>query len=257
MNPIPVWSERATVLGMMIIASACSSVSPEVKALFHESEALDARQPLDDAGLDAFVARCVDVADRVETNQDRFHSLDVAFDACGRNGSYAHASAVRSGLFARILPLALGDADLQSLLLIGFAWPGREDPGDSLLETQEFLRYLDQIERRTESIGIAAASYIARVQYMELRDRHCRPLSDSERDRVRRWIGIVESRRADLDSYWGRDVADRCERWRAALDRNRIGMVAEEIEGEDVAGARMKLSDFHGNVVVLSFWGFW
>src|SRR5881397_2162529 len=37
----------------------------------------------------------------------------------------------------------------------------------------------------------------------------------------------------------------------------RVGQPAPEIEGEDIDGNRMKLSDFRGKVVVLDFWGFW
>ena len=36
-----------------------------------------------------------------------------------------------------------------------------------------------------------------------------------------------------------------------------IGRVAPEIEGEDIFGKKLKLSDHRGKVVVLSFWGHW
>jgi hypothetical protein len=36
-----------------------------------------------------------------------------------------------------------------------------------------------------------------------------------------------------------------------------IGKVAPEIEGEDLNGEKMKLSDYRGKVVVLDFWGNW
>ncbi len=36
-----------------------------------------------------------------------------------------------------------------------------------------------------------------------------------------------------------------------------IGKVAPEIEGEDIDGKRMKLSDYRGKVVLLDFWGHW
>jgi hypothetical protein len=37
----------------------------------------------------------------------------------------------------------------------------------------------------------------------------------------------------------------------------RIGKVAPDIEGEDLDGAKFKLSDYRGKVVVLDFWGDW
>ena len=36
-----------------------------------------------------------------------------------------------------------------------------------------------------------------------------------------------------------------------------IGMVAPDIEGEDLDGVKFKLSDYRGKVVVLDFWGDW
>jgi hypothetical protein len=36
-----------------------------------------------------------------------------------------------------------------------------------------------------------------------------------------------------------------------------VGKVAPDIEGEDLDGAKFKLSDYHGKVVVIDFWGNW
>jgi cytochrome oxidase Cu insertion factor (SCO1/SenC/PrrC family) len=36
-----------------------------------------------------------------------------------------------------------------------------------------------------------------------------------------------------------------------------VGSAAPEIEGEDIDGARFKLSDYKGQVVLLDFWGNW
>jgi thiol-disulfide isomerase/thioredoxin len=36
-----------------------------------------------------------------------------------------------------------------------------------------------------------------------------------------------------------------------------VGRVAPEIEGEDLEGGIMKLSDYRGNVIVVTFWGTW
>jgi hypothetical protein len=41
------------------------------------------------------------------------------------------------------------------------------------------------------------------------------------------------------------------------LEHLDIGMLAPEIEGEDLDGVRFKLSDYRGKVVVLDFWGNW
>jgi len=44
---------------------------------------------------------------------------------------------------------------------------------------------------------------------------------------------------------------------RQAADRFAIGEPAPEIEGEDIDGRPMKLSDYRGRVVMLDFWGDW
>jgi hypothetical protein len=36
-----------------------------------------------------------------------------------------------------------------------------------------------------------------------------------------------------------------------------VGKPAPDIEGEDIEGRRLKLSDYRGKVVVLDFWGHW
>jgi cytochrome oxidase Cu insertion factor (SCO1/SenC/PrrC family) len=36
-----------------------------------------------------------------------------------------------------------------------------------------------------------------------------------------------------------------------------IGQLAPDIDGEDLEGKRFRLSDYRGQVVVLTFWGDW
>lgn len=40
-------------------------------------------------------------------------------------------------------------------------------------------------------------------------------------------------------------------------EKLQMGMVAPDIEGEDIDGVKFKLSDYRGKVVVLDFWGDW
>jgi hypothetical protein len=42
-----------------------------------------------------------------------------------------------------------------------------------------------------------------------------------------------------------------------ALGHLAVGKVAPDIEGEDLDGTKMKLTDFRGKVVLLTFWGSW
>jgi thiol-disulfide isomerase/thioredoxin len=55
----------------------------------------------------------------------------------------------------------------------------------------------------------------------------------------------------------GMKLGDRVKPELSELRRLGIGKVAPEIEADDLEGRRMKLSDYRGKVVVLSFWGSW
>ncbi len=41
------------------------------------------------------------------------------------------------------------------------------------------------------------------------------------------------------------------------LENLQLGMVAPDFEATDENGAKWKLSDYRGKVVVVDFWGFW
>jgi hypothetical protein len=67
----------------------------------------------------------------------------------------------------------------------------------------------------------------------------------------------VTEKYADVPRGVGRALGPRAEGFLFELRNLGTGKVAPEIEGEDVDGNPMKLSDFRGRVVVLDFWGFW
>ncbi|MEM8712826.1 MAG: hypothetical protein AAGG01_17885 [Planctomycetota bacterium] len=78
--------------------------------------------------------------------------------------------------------------------------------------------------------------------------------------------GLSEERRAErrqnalrgiVDMYGSTEVGKRAKGELFAMEFLQVGMVAPEIEGVDVDGNPMKLTDFRGKVVVLDFWGFW
>lgn len=64
-----------------------------------------------------------------------------------------------------------------------------------------------------------------------------------------RWgiAGVVQAKK--LSTKAARDLYE--------LRHLQVGMKAPEIEGEDVDGVPLKLSDYAGKVVLLDFWGFW
>jgi thiol-disulfide isomerase/thioredoxin len=78
-----------------------------------------------------------------------------------------------------------------------------------------------------------------------------RTARDAERlfERVLADYPQVELNGAKLEELAKRELFE----WR----RLGVGKVAPEIQGEDLNGRKIKLSDFRGKVVVLTFWGTW
>ena len=56
------------------------------------------------------------------------------------------------------------------------------------------------------------------------------------------------------EGHW---LADKIRGPRFAEEKLQIGLVAPNIEGEDIDGVKFELQDYRGKVVVLDFWGFW
>jgi hypothetical protein len=61
---------------------------------------------------------------------------------------------------------------------------------------------------------------------------------------------------ADVKGFRG-TLGEAAERELFEMRNLAIGKVAPDIEGEDIDGARFKLSDYRGKVVLLDFWGDW
>ncbi|MBL8863058.1 MAG: hypothetical protein JNK02_13765 [Planctomycetes bacterium] len=55
----------------------------------------------------------------------------------------------------------------------------------------------------------------------------------------------------------GRAIGPRAEGALFEIQRLQIGMLAPDIEGEDIQGVPFKLSDYRGKVIFLDFWGHW
>ncbi|HEX5135393.1 MAG TPA: hypothetical protein VFY93_00345 [Planctomycetota bacterium] len=66
----------------------------------------------------------------------------------------------------------------------------------------------------------------------------------------------VKEKYADVPSWEG-TLGARADGGIFEIEHLGIGKTAPEIEGEDLDGKPMKLSDFKGKVVVLDFWGDW
>lgn len=78
-----------------------------------------------------------------------------------------------------------------------------------------------------------------------------KPQSDEDKDLASALAAKAEKLAA------GTELGDQIAAPRFEKERLQIGMVAPDIEGLDLDGKPMKLSDFRGKVVVLDFWGDW
>jgi hypothetical protein len=67
----------------------------------------------------------------------------------------------------------------------------------------------------------------------------------------------VAAKYPDVEAYEDVTLGDRARGDLFEIRNLAIGMVAPEIEGKDVDGKALRLSDFKGKVVVLDFWGNW
>jgi len=66
----------------------------------------------------------------------------------------------------------------------------------------------------------------------------------------------VKAKYADV-AWWQGTLGERADGGIFEIETLGIGKVAPEIEGVDLDGKPMKLSDFRGKVLVLDFWGDW
>jgi hypothetical protein len=67
----------------------------------------------------------------------------------------------------------------------------------------------------------------------------------------------VKEKFGDVEAGFGGTLGDRAEGDLFEIRNLAIGKVVPEIEGEDIEGKPLKLSDYRGKVVVIDFWGNW
>lgn len=81
-------------------------------------------------------------------------------------------------------------------------------------------------------------------------------MEDEDSERFLALLGRCEGEFAEI-VYHRRTLKERAEGDRFEFENLQIGMIAPDIEGEDVDGVAFKLSDYRGQVVVVDFWGHW
>lgn len=76
---------------------------------------------------------------------------------------------------------------------------------------------------------------------------------DPEADRKR----AIELFQLVRKEHQGTPEAEQAAGYLFEIENLQIGMKAPDFEGEDADGRKLRLSQFHGQVVVIDFWGFW
>lgn len=72
----------------------------------------------------------------------------------------------------------------------------------------------------------------------------------------RKALERVVAEYADFENYRGK-IGEQAGGILFKLDKLQLGMVAPEMEAVDENGAKWKLSDYRGKVVLVDFWGYW
>jgi tetratricopeptide (TPR) repeat protein len=119
---------------------------------------------------------------------------------------------------------------------------------------EKFLRAV--IEKNPDNNTKALATYVLAAYLKENAGR-----DDTKKQKEAEEIfESVIAKYPDVQSGFGngdRKLADDAKAHLYEIRNLAIGKVAPDIEGEDVNGEKIKLSDYRGKVVVLDFWGDW
>jgi len=176
----------------------------------------------------------------------------------------------------------------KSFLAYAKAHPGTDDALRSLLQLLRMRRAPDALQEslailkrdHIESEGIKAAIYSLRYMGGYMGGGEAMLLAIVERNPHREAQGPallaiaqiemgrdetkalellkrVKREYGELPHSRGGTLAKAAEAEMFEIENLSVGKTAPEIEGEDIDGAPMKLSDYKGKVILLDFWGDW
>lgn len=148
------------------------------------------------------------------------------------------------GFAAKALGKLLAD-HLSSPALTGLAFPLMY--GGAGLPDDVAAHAVDELALDSPVPAVKATFLYVRA----FRTNRSRLATEAERD-----AAVVNLKMA-LDLAPDSPYAPRIEGLIFEMTRLQVGMVAPEIEGKDLDGNPMKLSDYRGKVLVLDFWGDW
>ncbi len=117
--------------------------------------------------------------------------------------------------------------------------------------------FIDELFEKTESRDVRGV-----ILYYRMLGAKGRELTEEKEPEVRPMMERICKEFHDVELVYpgGRVrglIGELVENELFAYENLRIGKVAPELEGSDVHGKALRLSDFRGKVVVLDFWGDW
>lgn len=112
----------------------------------------------------------------------------------------------------------------------------------------------ERVRSALETLHADATALPVRAQaQFELASLLMRSAEAADKTRGRELLEDMLTRYAGADEDWGA----RAKGMLFELDHLQVGMLAPDFQAVDVDGAKWKLSDYRGKVVIVDFWGFW
>jgi hypothetical protein len=115
--------------------------------------------------------------------------------------------------------------------------------------------YEKVIEKNTNKEALAGATFNLAFTLHQASQRGDEDLDDKTRETDKQ--RAAQLFRELARQYPDTEPAKEAEGYVFEMKRLQVGMVAPDIVGKDADGKQVRLSQFRGQVVVLTFWGFW
>jgi hypothetical protein len=118
-------------------------------------------------------------------------------------------------------------------------------------------KYLETIMEKSTNRNVKGRACYALAHHLKGRagEKHGKK-DEEDRKRAEQLLEQVVAKYGELQ-YYSLTLAEAAKGDLFELRNLIVGKIAPEIEGEDIDGKKLKLSDYRGKVVVLDFWGNW
>lgn len=185
-----------------------------------------------------------------------FADLPAAEEAAERLGTRHHRSPQVRELLIRVAPTGKSPFESTNRFLRTAGTHSDHKPTQALatFRLAQVLHYQAELARQVRASQLLRETIAENWEGRTVeRLRTCRPeVLDAESDDL---LDTVAEKFSDLPGT--PNYARLVVRQRQEVESLSIGCRAPEIAGEDLQGRPMRLSDFHGSVVAIAFWGSW